>query len=465
MPLVERDPASYTDPNGYVYWQDGQVFRRIYPEKAPFIAGLLENPTVARLIADGKLVGTRVADSDEPGLLLAHDTIWPRSYPHEWCSPMLREAGALIVDVTSALGEAGYALADGHPWNVLFHRGKPVFIDVGSIVEAHPALPWPALAQFNRFVRYPLHLYGAGLPELARARLQDLALGVSADLAMRALPASYKWRHPLVTAKLRLNVAAEAMADSARAGAAAGAKAREVAPEMMRQIRQGFFASLRAEVTAIAPAAKGAWVSYYANCPSMAEADAAAKATLMERVLDELAPQTVLDLGANTGQYAMMAARKGARVVALDQDEPSVAALYRASRQENLDVLPLVMDLGNPSPANGWCASQRPDALTRFQSDAALMLALIHHLVFTANASLAQVAQLAGRASKRHVVLEWVAPEDAMSVHLRRTATKDFSFYTLDNMVAALEAEGFAVKALEPHSATRRLLVGSRRGA
>lgn len=464
MPLVERDPASYTDPNGYVFWQDGQVFRRIYPEKAPFIAGLLENPAVRQLIADGKLIPSTVTPSDEPGLLLAHETIWPRSYPHEWCSPMLRDAGALIVDVASGLAEGGLALADGHPWNVLFHRGKPVFIDVGSIVEAHPALPWPALAQFNRFVRYPLHLYGAGLPELARARLQDLALGVSADLAMRALPASYKWRHPLVTAKLRLNVAAEAMADRAVAGSGT-AKAREVAPEMLRQIRRGFFASLKREVTAIAPAARGAWVSYYANCPSMAEADAAAKSALMSQVLDDLAPATVLDLGANTGQYAMMAARKGARVVALDQDEPSVAALYRTSRAENLDVLPLVMDLGNPSPANGWCAGQRPDALTRFQADAALMLALIHHLVYTANASLAQVAQLAARATKRHVVLEWVAPEDPMSVHLRRTATKDFSFYTRENLIAALEAEGFTVEAREPHSATRQLLVGTRRGA
>jgi ribosomal protein L11 methylase PrmA len=180
-------------------------------------------------------------------------------------------------------------------------------------------------------------------------------------------------------------------------------------------------------------------------------------------LLDELAPKTVLDLGANTGQYAMMAARKGARVVALDQDEPSVAALYRASRAENLDVLPLVMDLGNPSPANGWCAAQRPDALTRFQADAALMLALIHHLVYTANASLAQVAQLAARATRRHLVLEWVAPEDPMSVHLRRTATKDFSFYTRENLIAALEAEGFTVEAREAHSATRQLLVGTKR--
>ena len=84
MPLVERDPASYTDPNGYVYWQDGQVFRRIYPERAPFIEGLLNTPAVQRLVEAGQLIGSTVTPSEEPGLLLAHETIWPRSYPHEW---------------------------------------------------------------------------------------------------------------------------------------------------------------------------------------------------------------------------------------------------------------------------------------------------------------------------------------------------------------------------------------------
>lgn len=461
MPVLQRDPASYTDPSGFVYWEGDRVFRRIYEDKAPFFTDVLANPAVAALMADGRLVGTSVTASEEPGLLLAHDTVWPRSYPQEWCAEMLRDAGLLIVDVADALAQSGLALADGHPWNVLFRRGKPVFIDVGSIEAPHAALPWPAMAQFNRFVRYPLHLYGAGLPELARARLQDLALGVSADLAMRALPVSYRARHPLVTTKLAANRAAERLADRAPADRPAS-QPRAVAPETLKAIRKPFFAGLRRELEAVPLSSAGAWVSYYAKCPSMADADAIAKAEAMTRLLETLRPATVLDLGANTGQYAKMAAKAGARVIALDQDESSVAALYRESRVENLDVLPLVMDLGNPSPANGWCAAQRPDALSRFQSDAAFMLALIHHLVFTGNASLAQVAQLAARAAKRHVILEWVAPDDAMVQHLKRTATKDFSFYTRENLIAALEAEGFSVEAIAPHSATRQLLVGTR---
>jgi hypothetical protein len=372
---------------------------------------------------------------------------------------MLRDAGALILDVAATLAEGDLALLDGHPWNVLFDRGRPVFIDVGSIGPAHPALPWPALAQFNRFVRYPLHLHGAGMPELARARLHDLALGVSADLAMRALGASYKLRHPLVAAKLAANRAAERLADGPRSGSAPAA--RTVDPATLKAIRKPFFGGLKRELAAIPLAARGAWVSYYAQCPSMADADADAKQAVMSRLLGELKPDTVLDLGANTGVYARMAARAGARVVALDQDESSVAAMYQAARAESLDLLPLVMDLGNPSPANGWCSAQRPDALTRFRSSAVLMLAVIHHLVFTGNASLEQVAALARKAAKRHAVIEWVDLDDPMVRALRRTATKDFGFYTLEAFTAALEAEGFAVEALAPHAPTRRLLVAT----
>jgi predicted RNA methylase len=316
------------------------------------------------------------------------------------------------------------------------------------------------MAQFNRFARYPLHVSAAGLPELARARLQDLALGISADLASRALPASYRLRHPIVAAKLGMNRAAETLADRAPASAQA-AQPRSVDPATLRGVRRMYFAGLRREIAGIASGTRGAWVSYYAACPSMADTEAEAKQARMAELLARLTPATVLDLGANTGQYAKMAARAGARVVALDQDESSVAALYGQVRAEGLDVLPLVMDLGNPSPANGWCAAQRPDALTRFQSDLALLLALIHHLVFTGNASLEQVAQLARRATRRHAVIEWVAPEDPMAVHLRRTATKDFGFYTEAALKAALAAEGFTVTALEPHAPTRRLLVAT----
>ncbi|HEY9723383.1 MAG TPA: hypothetical protein V6D47_15335 [Oscillatoriaceae cyanobacterium] len=459
--LLRRDPASYTDPNGFVFWQEDQVYRRIYRESAAYFRELLRSPAIAALQEAGHLVPTTF-ENDGDELLLRHETIWPLSYPHEWCAPMLRDAALLTLEVASTLAASGQILADGHPWNVLFRAGRPVFIDWGSITPPSDTLIWPAAAQFQRFQLYPLHLYAAGQPELARARLADLALGVSADLALRALPLGYKLAHPIATAKLKANQAAERMA--ARWEPRQATASRPVNADTLQTSRRFYFAGLEREVAAM-PLERAAsrWADYYAACPSMDAEAAAKKQHLVAGLFEELKPASIVDLGTNTGQYALMAARAGARVVAVDQDPASIAALYAQVRAEKLDVLPLVMDLGNPSGANGWCAEQRPDAPSRLRADLSLMLALIHHLVFTGNVNFQQIARMASLFSRRHTLIEWVAPEDPMALHLRRTATKDFGFYRLEGLCDALTQEGFEIRLLEPHAETRRLLLATRR--
>src|SRR6185436_4312865 len=62
---------------------------------------------------------------------------------------------------------------------------------------------------------------------------------------------------------------------------------------------------------------------------------------LVHDVLREHAPCTVLDLGANTGWYSVLAARLGASVIALEDDESCIDILYGRSKREHLRILPL----------------------------------------------------------------------------------------------------------------------------
>ena len=96
------------------------------------------------------------------------------------------------------------------------------------LVPADERLLWPAQAQFNRFCFYPLHLYAAGQPELARARLADLALGVGPGLASRALPLSYRLAHPKLALGLVANRAAEKLTENPRG---VGRRAAKTAPQ------------------------------------------------------------------------------------------------------------------------------------------------------------------------------------------------------------------------------------------
>jgi hypothetical protein len=99
-------------------------------------------------------------------------------------------------------------------------------------------------------------------------------------------------------------------------------------------------------------------------------------------------------------------------VVAFDRDHATVEALHRALREAgNTQILPLVLDLADPSPGLGWRGMERRPIEGRGRPDLALVLALIHHLSITANVPLAEILDWL-RSLDRAVVLEFPTRED-----------------------------------------------------
>ncbi len=76
-------------------------------------------------------------------------------------------------------------------------------------------------------------------------------------------------------------------------------------------------------------------------------------------------PRRVLDVGANTGHFSEMAARAGASVVAIDGDTAVVGDIWRRASAEKLDILPLVVNLAQPTPPTGWRNRECPSFLDR----------------------------------------------------------------------------------------------------
>jgi SAM-dependent methyltransferase len=197
-----------------------------------------------------------------------------------------------------------------------------------------------------------------------------------------------------------------------------------VDPDRARFVLGSLFRRLRrvlARVGRLGPQ-RSRWLDYATRGDSYSAAQLEDKRAFVDQALAECRPRALLDIGCNTGHFSMLAARRGARVVAVDSDPAVVGAAWRQARDEHLDVLPLVVDLGRPSPGVGWRNRESPAFLARARGafDAVLMLAVLHHLLVTERVPLDEIVELAAELTTDVLMIEFVEPGDPMFRQLAR---------------------------------------------
>lgn len=430
LPAIPPEEAVFdvgfaADGNGRLFRWSGELYRAIPLDRAEFCRDLFAKGIVQELAAKGLLVETALAPCELEGFgaVLRHSTIPFVSYPHEWCGAMLRDAALLTLDLEIELCKNGLTLQDGHPWNVLFQGAEARFVDFGSIGPASPGALWVAHDEFCRFFFHPLLLIQHGHGRIARALLHD-HIGVTRSELLSLVPDAPPTRREIILGS-RL-------------------------PGLQR---------LREQVASIdLPLLKTDWTGYYeSRFPSFAPAeDWTPKHRSVYSVLSETAPASVIDLGANRGWYSRLAASLGHRVVATDVDETCITALYQESRGSPQPVLPLLMDFRYPSPAYGIFSEQLPCARQRLRCSIGLALALAHHLVFKSRLRFEQIAHGLSLFAADRVLVEFVPPEDRF---IREWCTSQFSWYTLDAFVSALQQEYRSVQILPSYPEPRVLLL------
>lgn len=450
---VVLDPASYRDPQGRLFQWKGQLFRGIREPKGAFFERLLSDPKFAWLWQDGRLVGTTLSEheSEDFELLLEHHQVPFRSYPPEWPATLLRDAALLHLELAEQLCAQGLSLQDASPWNVQVDRGRPLLVDVTSLrpqSEEDPYL-WTAYGQFCNFFLHPLYLYACGHHAVARSGLLSYSRGVEAEVCAKLLGVGDKWKLPGGWSRLELPVR------MARLWNGSNTRLGEMTKEAAKGVdlskgRQRLFGGLLKDLRKLHPAkSKGTW-SDYAGDPQKLE--------LVGQLIERYQPQSVVDLGCNQGDFALAAARTGARVVALDREESCLDALYEKGKSEKLDLLPLSVDLLNPTPPFGWALGECPSLVDRLEGEMVLALALIHHLCLGDGQPFERVVSLFAKWTKRCLILEFVPPDDAKAVEITRPG-QDRSWYRFDLLRECLNARFSKVETLDSYPQGRKLLV------
>jgi ribosomal protein L11 methylase PrmA len=199
------------------------------------------------------------------------------------------------------------------------------------------------------------------------------------------------------------------------------------------------------------------WADYYEGNLNYLPASLRHKANLVEEFLDEIKPKTVWDLGANTGLFSRIASERGILTISSDVDPAAVEINYKtvAERQEK-NILPLIIDLTNPSPAIGWRNKERDSFLNRGPIDAVLALALVHHLAISNNLPLENLAEFFALLSQS-LIIEFIPKEDSQVQKLLSSREDIFPNYTEDNFEGVFQ-KFFTIKKVENIKGSKRTL-------
>jgi ribosomal protein L11 methylase PrmA len=454
-----RLAGSFRDPDGFLFRHEGVLYRQVNRAGAADLTRLHESGLYDVLVSKGLLVAHREAPLDLARSADAVRVLQPEpvtfvSYPYEWCFSQLQDAALLTLRIQKLALRHGMTLKDASAYNVQFHRGRPLLVDTLSFTARRDGEPWAAYRQFCQHFLAPLALMALVDVRLS-ALLRTHIDGVPLDLASRLLP----WRSRL-SPGLLMHLHLHAAAQKKHEKRPVAARPRPVS----RDALQGIVGSLAGAVRRLRWTPRGtAWGDYYA-ATNYSEVSLRAKRDLVAALLERAAPAVVWDLGANDGTFSRVAAARGIPTVAADADPAAVEINWRRVKQaQEHDLLPLLVDLTNPSPALGWDHHEREALLARGPADCVLALALIHHLAIGNNVPLDRVATFCARAG-RSLIIEFVPKTDSQVERLLATREDIFPDYDRQGFEAAF-ATAFSIIATEPIPGSDRTLYLMRRRA
>jgi ribosomal protein L11 methylase PrmA len=199
----------------------------------------------------------------------------------------------------------------------------------------------------------------------------------------------------------------------------------------------GILSSLESAVQSLNWEPRGtSWSDYDQICNYSLEAFDHKK-ELVGKYLEIVEPSTVWDLGANTGEFSRLASQRGIPTLAFDYDPGAVELNYRRCQEEGKgDVLPLLLDLTNPSPDLGWFNCERGSLLRRTSADLVMALALVHHLAIGNNLPLSEIARFLA-ALGPYLIIEFVPKKDSQVQQLLAAREDIFPDYDIEGFEQA----------------------------
>ncbi|HQE18263.1 MAG TPA: hypothetical protein PK607_07130 [Aggregatilineales bacterium] len=457
-----RVGASFRDPSGFIFRHEGVLYRQVNAAYQPDYDMLMASGLYERLVEAGLLIphaeaSLELARTGEAYKVLRPSVVEAISYPYEWCFSQLKAAALATLKIQKLALKHGMTLKDASAYNIQFVDGKPVLIDTLSFARYNEGEPWVAYRQFCQHFLAPLALMAytdVRISQLLRVFID----GIPLDMASKLLP-----RRTYLRPALSLHIHLHARGQQRFRGESASQ--RVSTSRMSRNALIGVLDSLESGIKKLNWHASGTdWADYYQG-DSYSASGLEHKQKVIAEWVEQVKPGTVWDLGANTGLFSRLASARGIPTVAWDVDPGAVEINYRQVVEKGeANLLPLILDLTNPSPSLGWHLRERMSLLERGPVDMIFALALIHHIAISNNVPLDMVARFFAELCT-WLIIEFVPKEDPKVQTLLLSREDIFPDYTQTGFEAAFSQYFTIEQSQQVVDSERRLYLMKVKGA
>jgi hypothetical protein len=426
--MINASGSSFRDPAGFICKDDGNVCRVVTDHGREDYDLFMQSGLYDKLSGKGWVLTHSEKPSDVPGIykILSPMQLTSWFYPYEWCFSQLKDAALMTLDIQKAALDHGMSLKDANPYNIQFIKHEPVLIDTLSF-EKYYETPWVAYRQFCELFMAPLVLMAYISIDFNRYLKVDLN-GFDLSVTSKMLP-WYTWLNPGLLTHLHLHaIGQDKFAEAAQ-------KETIDSHRVLSKDKLIFIIdSLRSMIAGLkCKRKKTIFGDYYDELDHYSNEADKFKKDRVKNWIEIGKPAQVLDLGGNTGVYSRLATAAGASSICTDFDPYCVEYNYITSKANgDLDMIPVITDLSNPSGDIGWNLSERDNFFSRVKPELVMALALIHHLRFTNNVPLCMISDFFVQ-FKCRLIIEFVPKDDPMVRILLRHRKDLFDDYDQGN--------------------------------
>ena len=429
-----RIKSSFRDPSGFLFTFEGSLYRQINKSYQNEFDKMVDSGLYQKLVEKELLIPHEEVNVESSQPEKCYKTIKPKlidfiSYPYEWSFNQLKDAALTTLEIQKIAMDYGLTLKDSSAYNVQFLNGKPIFIDTLSFEIYQEGQFWKPYRQFCQHFLSPLALMNhkdIRLNQLLKIYID----GIPLDLTSKLLPAKTKTMFSLLA-----HIHTHSKKQKDYEGKQVDVKKRKLSKNSFVGVIESLHSAIKKQNISLE---KTEWGNYYSDT-NYSEVAMNDKKTIILNLIEKIKPKNVWDIGGNVGIFSRISSDKEIFTVCFDIDPVAIEKNYLECKEKNEKyLLPLLLDLTNPSPDIGWQNMERDSFLTRGPADLVFALALIHHLAISNNVPFELISEFFSR-NCRNLIIEFVPKTDTQVKRLLSSREDIFSEYDYEHFEKEFE--------------------------